>query len=373
MRITSFLVMIMFVIIGCSKTADVPISYKKIPVVNCIFSQDSIWKVYVSISGSADNPKGEAVPNASVRIFKNNQLIETLLYKNDGYYLAQTNTKPEVNTDYSLEVNIPGYKTVTAKDKIPPAAQTAFLNVDTTLSTYSYSPFDDPAEVFVATISFNDNEPIDKYYMITPYYYEKDELKIYKVTKATIDSLLKYRYIAPNNNDSLILSQIFDSLFYGKRAFEAKLKSIYFPRSFSSQITTFTAVGTFNTYYPDLFKYHKIYSSDIYFKQLQDYYSSVFGEKKSDITLTNYPLRLFLGYYPGGVPVNFNNVLTRIDAEIYLEISTLSNNGYKYFTTYTQNIANRTNPFTELKNVFSNIQNGAGIFAGANNIRVKIR
>ena len=46
--------------------------------------------------------------------------------------------------------------------------------------------------------------------------------------------------------------------------------------------------------------------------------------------------------------------------------------GYKYFTTKAQNTTSRTNPFSEPVNVYSNINNGTGIFAGCNSYKIKI-
>ncbi|MBY0476762.1 MAG: DUF4249 domain-containing protein [Chitinophagaceae bacterium] len=356
---------------SCSKQInEKELRFNKVPVVNCIFRPDSIWKVNVTMSGTGLNTSGEAVTNAAVKLYSSGILTEELAYVSNGNYISLNGFKPLVGVEYRVEVNIPGFPAITATDKIPNAILTNNIKTDTSAFSFSYNPFYDPVSVFNVDINLSDNEAAHKYYMLKPLYYEKDELKIYKVTSVTFDSLRSKNEL--RNEDSIRLAAIVGIPFYGKTAFIAKLNELFAPRAYPFSTAKYSEDGFFNIYYPQLFQFHPAFVNDLYFKQIQDFYFMVFAEKQIGQLFNNYSLRFNYQYYPGGSFSVINGEIIRKEAEFFLEVNTFSFAGYKYFSTYVQNISNRANPFTEQINTFSNINNGTGIFAGANVSRIKI-
>lgn len=357
---------------ACSKLVkDQDLSFRKVPTINCVFSQDKVWEVLVKMSGDESNYSGEAVNNAVVKIITGGQILEELRYRDSGIYVSSSGLKPQVNIEYELEVVIPGFPSIKASDKIPGPILIDSVKVDTTnIFQYSYNPFYEPVKVFEANLFISDNEQSAKYYVGKPVYYKQDELTIYKVTQATIDSLKKInRY---NSVDSAKLNQIFGVSFFGRTDFQKKLEEVYRPQLPSDFIYQFSRGGFFNSYSNELYLPHQVYIADLNFTQIENFNALFFGEKTAASVLQNYPLRTLYNYFPGGGYSIVNGDTVKIDAEFFLQISSVSNAGYKYFTSYAQSIVNRGNPFSEHVNVYSNIKNGKGIFAGQNATITKI-
>lgn len=365
-----YLINIVAAITACSKNlSNEEIAYKNIPVINCIFRQDSSWKVNIKMSGSASNSIGNEVSNAVVRIISANQLVEQLVYTTDGNYLSANQTKPEVGAEYRLEVIIPGFPLITAEDAIPRHFQTEQIKVDTSAFRFSYNPFYESAKVFTVDAKFVDSDPAQKYYLLRPLFYEKDDFKSYKVTNLTFDSLREHHEL--RKEDSVLLLTILNIPFYSKTAFVKKLDELFIPRAFPYSTPKFSEAGIDSIYLPQLFHFHQAYINDLKFSQIENFSLMVFGEKPANSSM-NYSLRLYYNYFPGGGYSLVNGDTVFVDANFYLESNTISYSGYKYFTTYAQNVVNRGNPFTEQINVYSNIKNGAGIFAGQNSSIIKI-
>ncbi|HHM21436.1 MAG TPA: DUF4249 family protein, partial [Bacteroidetes bacterium] len=58
---------------------------------------------------------------------------------------------------------------------------------------------------------------------------------------------------------------------------------------------------------------------------------------------------------------------------VFLEIISLSPQFYEYQKSFTEQILNSADPFAEAIPVFSNIQNGYGIFAGFNSLNFELQ
>lgn len=362
---------LLLVVTGCSKiVSNQDLVFRKMPVINCIFDQERTWEVNISFSGNDSNYFGSPVNDAIVRILSGGQLIDQLQYRDSGNYISSTFLKPQVNIEYQLEVTIPNYPVITASDKIPAPIILNSVQIDTTSFYYSYNPFYGPVKVFEVNAKFTDNDFFQKYYVCRPLYYKKEELQIYKVTVATIDSLKKInRYRA---FDSINLNKIINIEFCGKTNFQKKLIELYKSDPISGFIYDFSKSIFCNSFLSELYMPHAAYVSDLKFKQIENFGTIFFGEKESGSLLQNYPLRILYNYFPGGGYSIVNGDTVKIEAEFYLQINSISYAGYKYFTTYSQNIVNRGNPFTEQINVFSNVKNGTGIFAGRNSRLYKI-
>ncbi len=356
---------------ACSKlVTDQDIVFRKLPIITCVFSQDKVWEVLLKMSGDESNYSGDPIKNAVVKIITGGQVLEQLTHRDSGIYVSLSGLKPQVNIEYELEIIIPGFPPITARDKIPNAIRIDSVKVDTNTFQYSYNPFYEPVKVFATDIFISDTESNPKYYLGRPLYYEKEELTIYRVTQATIDSLKKInRY---NIADSVRLTQIFNVSFFGRTDFRRTLEELYRPQFPSHFIYQFSKGGFFSTYSNDLYVPHQVYIADLSFTQIENFNTLFFGEKNSLTSLQNYNLKALYNYFPGGGYSIVNGDTVKIDAEFFLQISSISEVGYKYFTSYAQSIVNRGNPFSEHVNVYSNIKNGLGIFAGQNTSITKI-
>ncbi len=368
MKVAGFYIIILVLLIACVKNAEVKINYKTIPVVNCIFSTDSVWKVYVGLSGDDKNKLGTPVANAIVKVFNQTQIAEQLVYTEGGYYKSALLNQPAILINYRLEVEIPGFAKIIANDYIPDSILNISHVTDTSLISYIYDPFIDAAKVFTTSLKFTDDKPQKHFYMLTPSFYDKNELNIYKVTSSTIDSLKKYNNLFPG--DSVKLSAIYDSVYYGITQFGKKLKSL---KIAGFRIFKFAKTGNFVNYSNEYFRATTAFAADKNLLQLQDYYYSILGEKAENEILVNNTVNVYFNYFlTPGFGLGYGNVLTNADIEYFIDFQTLSPSCYKYYSTYFKNLTSRTNPFAEGVNVYSNINNGTGIFAGKTNKRIKV-
>lgn len=362
--ITSLLLM------ACYKDVDLNNNQYRIePVVNCLFDADSIWKVNVSLSKSPDQSNIVYADKAVLILSSANGWEEQLVYTDKGDYISISGTKPLAGNVYTLHVTVPGYQKITATDKIPAGAQISNITFDTSLVSITPTVFSDPVNTYPVSVHITDIDTASKYYMLRPLYYDKEELKIFKITQHTLDTLRKLRSFS--SGDSSQLATILNVEYFGTSAFKNVLTRLLPGRAFNEIIYKYSYFSTFSTYSPSLFLNQQAYVNDIYFRHLSDDYYSVFGEKRADINLNGYKLGLLYNHNPGA-QIFVNDELVKKDVEWYLEVNTLSESAYKYYTTYLQNIANRSNPFAEQVNVFSNVSNGLGIFAGMVKHRIRV-
>ncbi len=89
----------------------------KVPVLNSILQADSIIKVQLSLSTKLNETSPAFIDNALVIITDNQGKNDTLFYTQEGWYKSNTTAIAGVN--YSCNIIIPGYDTVSAFATIP--------------------------------------------------------------------------------------------------------------------------------------------------------------------------------------------------------------------------------------------------------------
>jgi len=113
-----------FFLNGCESEEvyyNLPVANKKL-IVYCFFNPDSIWSVNVSKLGDIlDEEKSDLwVTNASVFLYEDNLLIDTLVYLKAGVYISTKGLKPLYNKDYNILVKCSGYGDVfSTNEKLP--------------------------------------------------------------------------------------------------------------------------------------------------------------------------------------------------------------------------------------------------------------
>ena len=124
------IVALIIILIACEKTVyiDIPDKGRKITV-NSLFNPDSLLKVYVSKSCYILDYDIQAIENATVEIYENGNLIDTLNYLNNGLYKSATK-KPSSGDRYKIKVTVPGMGTAETESYIPP--ETNIISIDTT-------------------------------------------------------------------------------------------------------------------------------------------------------------------------------------------------------------------------------------------------
>lgn len=341
------------------------------PVVSSFFNPDSIWRVHVSLSRATADTGVTLVSNATVTISGEDGFKEQLVFSHNGYYLSAQQSRPLESVQYSLEVKVPGFDVLTATDKIPAALHTGKVQFDTNQVSLTPNMFSEGVKTYPVTLWISDEDTAQKFYLLRPLYYEKDELKIYRITQGTLDSLSRQRLFF-TGTDSVTFRTLIQQDFHGLTAFKKALEQQFRGRGFTISIYKYAYHATFDQRYSHQFYHQRAYVNDVYFRHLADDYYSVFGEKGRGKIIKDHALGLYYNALAGESFTIVNGQLIGKEVEWYLQVNTLSKAAYRYYTTYLQNIANRGNPFAEHINVFSNVTNGYGVFAGMQTERLKV-
>ena len=107
-------------------------------VVNDDFDPTRSWSVHVSNSLSViDNANLRVIEDAEVNIYNGNDLVETLIHTNDGFYHS-LDILPKPNTNYTIEVSAPGFEPVTSTS-IAPDNNLEILSIDTSYVEREFS------------------------------------------------------------------------------------------------------------------------------------------------------------------------------------------------------------------------------------------
>ena len=156
---------LLIIVIACEKTVyvDIPDKGRKITI-NSLFNPDSLIKVSVSQSCYILNNDIQAIKNATVEVYENGSLINTLPYLNNGLYKSTTQ-KPLSGDSYKIKVTVPGMGTAETECFIP--LVTNIISIDTAsvmktdIDGYRY-------EQLEFRVKFKDNPDKKNYYLLEP-------------------------------------------------------------------------------------------------------------------------------------------------------------------------------------------------------------
>ncbi|MCK4661228.1 MAG: DUF4249 domain-containing protein [Bacteroidales bacterium] len=191
-----FILVLLIILIACEKTVYIDIPDKgRMITVNSLFNPDSLLKVSVSKSCYIMNNDIQAIENATVEVYENGNLIETLAYLNNGLYKSTTQ-KPSSGNTYKIKVTVPDMGTVETKSYIP--LETNIISIDTAsvmrtdIDGYRY-------EQLEFRVKFKDDANTNNYYLLEPtqigiYTYDDD----YNDTIIT-DTTQYFMYVESND------------------------------------------------------------------------------------------------------------------------------------------------------------------------------
>lgn len=91
--------------------------FNPVPAVNSIMIAGKPIIVNVSLAEKIDSNQITLVNNASISLYTDGNFQETLLQSESGLYVSSSIVEPGRN--YRLDVNVPGYNTITCTENIP--------------------------------------------------------------------------------------------------------------------------------------------------------------------------------------------------------------------------------------------------------------
>lgn len=351
---------LIFLLIFTSCTKDIDLRFGESDqalVVNCLFSEDSDWKVILSRVKSYSDTAETYVNDANVFIVPENNDTIRLRHKINGTYSADS--RPVKGIPYQLVIKDQS-KIIRAKSAIPSNANISsvkFTDQHTVFySNPNLSDFDvTPVDLEIA--------PTGKQNFIRFRFYSLNTAKIisYVITNNTIDTLRVKQF----PEDFLAeLSTLIGSYI---NAYEIDIKVFYnimlkYNLTYDQYLdTVFPAIEKIetgardeNTYETDL-----IFSNSSWLSNVSRDTYNVMGELSQTQNAS-----LFVSYYPA---MNKKASGSKTyNEEYWLELVSMSEDYYKYQKSYINQVTNISNPFASPIEVYSNIENGVGIFAGYN-------
>jgi len=347
-------IIICLVCTSCIKDIDLPFEKSdQALVVNCLFSEDSDWKVILSRVKSYNDTAETYVENACVGIVPEGQDTIRLNYESNGVYRAES--RPVKGITYQLVVK-DGSRIIRAKSAIPSSVKVSTVQVDGEHTVfYSNANLTDyevvPVKLNVA--------PADKQNYVRLRFYSLNTNKItsYRITEKTIETLRQKKFPEDFLSDLSkligkqipgydIKSEILYSIMYKYSLYEDQYKDIVLPAIEKTE----TGSRDDTTFEQEL-----IFSNSNWLSNISRDTYNVMGQisQAKDVLL-------FASYYT----VMNKGGNTDYTEEYWIEAVTMSEDYYKYQKSYINQVNNISNPFASSNEVYSNIENGVGIFAG---------
>jgi hypothetical protein len=261
---------------GCELVVDVDVPYEKGLTLNSFFTPDSTFTVQLAANRYVlDNKDFQKIENGVVKIYEDDQYIETLIHLGKGKYKSPSR-KPVVGKSYKVSAEVENLGTVASKSIIPSPVQISSVEFQREAGSYNAPP------KTTFHLKFEDPQGVSNYYQIL-------------LSAAQI-------YVNPSGEE----------------------KIIWYPVHVESNDPTINGESGENT-------------NNLVFKDI------LFDGKTADLTFETH---------------------FSVFQSLKVSVRSLSEDYYKYLTTLELQNSTSGDPFAQPINVYNNIKDGYGIFAG---------
>ncbi len=321
----------LLILISCESVVevDVPREVTK-PTVNAFFTPDSLWSVELSENRYIlDNDQFEGLPGATVEVWQNEQLVTELLYQGEdrfkGHSIYQaTGASPQTEIPYTLRVQHPDHAPLEAISQVPTAPNVVRATLDT-LDVRLDEDFADDGIAYGLTLLLND-PPEENFY--------------------SLSVILRSEVFVPLVKDDVSLLSIEENVWF-----------------IDVQSDDPIVDNPFNRYRDELLFKDVSFNGQQY--ELKIYGILELGDAR------------IIRFFSGGSPINEDAYdregnLVRQAGEIagigtlQVVLRNTTEAYYEYNFTRDLQASIEDNPFAQPVQVFDNIENGLGIFAGYN-------
>lgn len=326
---------------GCMRDFDL-----KIPeidnqiVVNCFFTNDSSWaaRVYFThhIDSSGDN---SGIEDATVVIENGSGISIHLMHSGNGWYKAGEN--PVQGEAYRLTVKLDGYKTVSAESYVPPESEIGKMKF-LPENGIKFDIFPTVQGAFYAGIRGRWFNPITGY-------------NIYCINREVIEKIKENKNIADTtvNKLKVLEGQTLYSYNVVKKVQELLTaeENAHYWYKVQETFEEFAVCGKLDYRHPFMMKLGGCTSDQAIFYQAPNDNSTLLMNQigKQDVEIQMASKSEYLPY-----------------REFWLEYLDLSSHYYYFLKDFLLQVSNREEINAPPIIVYSNIENGVGIFAGYN-------
>ncbi len=359
----NYILILFSLMVSCTK--DLELSYEKPDqtlVVNCLFSEDEVWKVTLTRVKPYGDQSDTYVDDARVSIVPDNKDTIHLEYSKDGVY--GSNEKPISRIQYQLVIRDSKGKTITAQSSIPARPVISDIKPSTQKTTY-FSNANLSDYMVMATdfkIKGNDQPNFVRFRLST--FNTKWGYLRYMVTKETILALREKKFSEDYLSELGKLIGVSMSYYQHSRRIYEIGKRYELPFNGDEIAISNLKEIKVTTRYDDSFQSGYLFSNSLGFNNVSKDIWNVVGEYQGlkDVSL-------FVTY----IPVLNKGSQPDFKEEYWLEVTGMSEDYYKYQKTYIKQVETKDNPFASVIEVYSNITNGVGIFAGYNRQMIHLR
>ncbi len=352
------ILILLFLVVSCTK--DLELSYEKPDqtlVVNCLFSEDESWKVTLTRIKSYSDQLDTSVDDAHVSIVPENGDTIPLEFSKDGIYISDK--KPISGIRYRLVVRDSKGETITATSSIPAKPTISEITPSSQKTTYFSNANLSDYMVMAADFKIKGtDQPNFVRFRLSTFNTKWGYLR-YMVTKETISALREKKFPEDYLNELEKLIGVSMSS-YNYWGIIQDIARKYEP-PYNGDITSSLKEIKVSTRYDDSFLSSTIFSNSIGFMNVSKDIWNVLGEYRGEKEVG-----LFVSY----IPVLNKGSQTNYKEEYWLEVTGMSEDFYKYQKTYIKQVETKDNPFASVIEVYSNITNGVGIFAGYNHKKI---
>ncbi len=229
----------LFSLSSCEDVVDLPLDSRSELVVFSNFSDQNGLEVFVYKTKSVTNSQPtEYIKDADVRVFKGGDLLEVLSLVsspdngNRPPHYKTTALTPEFDVEYTIEVKVEGFETITAKNSIPTPVNLEGATFDPSVSTGSNAH---TVVDFDVSVSLKDPISIANYYHLKFY----QELTSFTIT-AEGDTIWGNTYLefpsdveSINFDDSLVKYQNEQSYLIEDSQFDGQYITLEFTGQYS--------------------------------------------------------------------------------------------------------------------------------------------
>jgi hypothetical protein len=147
---------------SCQERIEInPPGFEPKLVINCLFTQDSVFKVHVSHTLNYNDTTSGYISDAECYLYAGNTPLDTLKYMKNGMYIS--NLKPEINKHYKIKVDHPDYPMATAESYVPD--KPVITQTDTS-HTLIYDPYEEE-HLLELTSHISDQPDQENFYEIS--------------------------------------------------------------------------------------------------------------------------------------------------------------------------------------------------------------
>lgn len=354
MKHTLIYLIILALATACTKVVDLDFgeTEKKL-VVNCLFSANEPWKLYLTKLKSRSDPADPLVTNAAVKILADDGSVLELRHTGKGVY--QSDQYPRKGLNYELRVDVPGYETVSASNTIPAGIEVLDIDYQDRPTTYFFS--NTLETVDVAPLSLNLKGETENFVRFRFYVFDSNYGYISCLLPS--DSLESLRSAGVPECAMEKLKELTDMMYpYSelKELVNEIENSCDYYNIFDNHVFRKSLKDTSDVRIPENFQIDEIYSDSNWAHNISIDFRTVLGTFNRSARAD-----LFVGYMPAMYQSGRGQPL-----EYWIDVTGMSEDYYKYQETYIRQAFQAANPYTEVVQVHSNITNGVGIFAGYN-------